>query len=267
MPQIPALSPEQLAEFEREGVLRVDGLVSPAWFRPARDAVLRQLEKIGLYEDGAWRWSGQPEPTSLKVARDIGHRHPEIEALLEDPGVMAAVNALLGGRPYDRSVHRRPQVLCTLPSIDRWTLPPGWGWHTDSPRLANGARPGVQIFTFLEPVERHGGGTLVVAGSHRLLADAGALRPKDVNGRLRAKPFFKALYAGPTTSDLPTGLVDDVPVRVVELTGRPGDAWLVDLRALHTAAPNAADRPRIMVTYRFLPADLMPLISAAYGWT
>jgi ectoine hydroxylase-related dioxygenase (phytanoyl-CoA dioxygenase family) len=39
---------------------------------------------------------------------------------------------------------------------------------------------------------------------------------------------------------------------VVELTGVLGDLWLMDLRALHTAAPNPSAAPRLMMTWRFL---------------
>lgn len=270
MPQIPALSPEQLAEFEREGVLRLEGLISPDWFNPARDAVLFQLEKLGLYENGAWRRDGRQKPQwpdlGLKVARDIGHRHPEVEALREDRALLAVLDAVLEGHAFDRIVHRRPQVLCSLPNAEVWSLPTGW--HTDSPRLASGERPGVQVFTFLEPVEARGGGTLVVAGSHRLLSNGRSLRPADIKPLLlRTEPFFEALYAGRANGDLPTGFSGDIPLRVVELTGSPGDAWIVDLRVLHGPAPNAGERPRIMVTDRFARADLMPQITAAYGWT
>lgn len=269
MPQIPALSPEQLAEFDREGVLRLGRLISREWFGPARDAVLRRLEKLGLYENGTWHLDGWPKPRwpdpGLKVARDIGHRHPEVEALRKDRGLLAVLDAVLDGHPFDRTVHRRPQVLCSLPNAEVWSLPTGW--HTDSPRLASGERPGVQVFTFLEPVEPRGGGTLVVAGSHQLLCNGRSLRPADVKPLLRTEPFFEALYAGRANGDLPTGFSGDIPLRVMELTGLPGDAWIVDLRVLHGPAPNAGERPRIMVTDRFARADLMSQITAAYGWT
>jgi ectoine hydroxylase-related dioxygenase (phytanoyl-CoA dioxygenase family) len=191
-----------------------------------------------------------------------------LEALFDDATIRDLIGALFRDRAFDRTVYRRPQVLFSLPNIEAWTLPTGW--HTDSPRLPSGERPGVQIFTFLEPVEAGGGGTLVVAGSHRLLNDGLARKPKDVNRLLRQQHFFRDLYAGrwrPTAQHaLPCGQIGDVPLRVVELTGRPGDVWITDLRALHAPAPNAAEQPRIMVTHRFLRADLMPEIAAAYGW-
>jgi ectoine hydroxylase-related dioxygenase (phytanoyl-CoA dioxygenase family) len=46
-----------------------------------------------------------------------------------------------------------------------------------------------------------------------------------------------------------------------------GDAWLMDLRTLHVAAPNCSARPRLMATHRFLRADLTCELAAAFGWT
>ena len=56
------------------------------------------------------------------------------------------------------------------------------------------------------------------------------------------------------------------PLQVMEVTGAPGDAWLMDLRVLHASAPNAGDRPRVMVTHRFERADLLPEVAEAWGW-
>lgn len=50
--------------------------------------------------------------------------------------------------------------------------------------------------------------------------------------------------------------------RVVELHGEPGDAFFMDLRILHTLAPNASSVPRILLAQRFL---LESLRAAAYG--
>ncbi len=269
MPLDAPLTPGQLTKFALQGVLRLPGLLPPDPVQRAREAVLRQMDKLGLRRDGAWSLEDKVWPvwpaTGVKPARDIGHRHPEVEALIKEPALMAVVDALLGGRPFDHELYRRPQVLCSLPNLGPWALP--GGWHSDSPRLACGESPGVQMFTFLEPVEPRGGGTLVVAGSHRLLNDRGDLTIKDLNRLLRQEPFFRELYRETGGDALPQGRVGDIPLRVVELTGEPGDVWIVDLRILHAAAPNASERPRIMATHRFVRADLMPALAAAFGWS
>lgn len=266
------LSREQLLQFARAGVLKLEGLLDEHWVALARQAVLRPLEGQGLYQDGKWRLNERQRPkwpaTGLKPARDIGRRHPEVEALIELPAVKAVAGRLLDGRDFDRKVFPRPQVLASLPNSDRWVLPTGW--HTDVPRLASGRSPGFQLFMFLDSVRAQGGGTVAVAGSHHLLNDGRDLKPKDIKDALRSDPFFQGLF-NPVIQDsdehrLPVGQSGAVSLEVAELVGEPGDAWVMDLRVLHAAAPNCCERPRLMATYRFLRADLMPEITAAFAW-
>lgn len=58
----------------------------------------------------------------------------------------------------------------------------------------------------------------------------------------------------------------DVALEVLELSGAPGDAYFTDLRVLHTSAPNAAERPRMMATHRFMRADVTKELAEAFGW-
>lgn len=272
MPQVPVLSPEMLETFRRDGMLRFDGLLSAAGVARARDAVLRQFEALGLRRGGVWQIGEKPEwpATGLKVARDIGHRHPEVDTLVTEPHVLALVDQMTGGGELDQTIHPGSQVLASLPNAGPWILPESW--HIDCPRLPSGRSPGVQIFTFLEPVGPRGGGTLAMAGSHRLFDNGRAMKTKDIMRVLRGEPFFARLASerfrlGDPAIELPRGAVGDVGLKVVELCGNPGDAWLVDLRVLHAGAANAAETPRLMVTRRFVLAELMPEISAAYGWS
>jgi hypothetical protein len=265
------LSPEQRAEYAERGVLKLPGLIPAQTIRRALGAVLVPLAELGLWRDGAWRLDALPRPqwpaTGLKTSKAIGNKRPEIEALIDGPDLLAAVDQLLEGHAFDRRVFKRPQVLFTLPNIDVWRLP--LGWHADGPRFRSGVSPGVQLFGCLDHVGPGGGGTTVVAGSHRLANDTGRfLRASDLTQILRREPFFRELFAGRGGEDgaLPRARIGDVPVEVMELTGAPGDVWLIDLRTLHTGAPNAADRPRLMFTHRFLRADLLREMAQAYGW-
>jgi len=268
--QTTTLTDHQREEFERKGVLRLEGLLSAERIRSAREAVLRPLERLGLWWDGAWRLDQWPKPqwpaSGLKTARVIGNKRPELEALIEEPALLAVVDGLLEGRPFDRGIYKRPQLLFTLPNIETWVLPAGW--HLDVPRLASGEAPGVQVFTFLDAVDVGGGGTLVIAGSHRLLNDSRFHKTGKVMRALRQEAFFRDLCSGALDGGaLPGGVVGNVPLQVVELTGAPGDAWLMDLRLLHTAAPNATERPRMMATHRFLRTDLVREVARGFDWT
>ena len=267
------LTTEQLDEFDRRGVLRLEALLSTDRVRRLREHVQRRLALLGYWHNDAWRLDHAPKPRwpdrGLKTSKVVGNNHPDVEALLEEPSLLAAVDTLLGGQQFDRTIHNRPQILFTLPNAGPWTLPSGW--HADGVWLASGGCSGVQLFACVDPVEPRGGGTLVIAGSHRLFNLGRAMRAKELNRLLRQHPFFRDLLAaeGSTFAEeeaLPSGRIDDVDLEVMELVGAPGDAYLLDMRVLHTGAPNASTRPRIMVTHRFWRADLMQELAEVYGW-
>jgi hypothetical protein len=275
MPATSVVTPEQLDEFNRRGVLRLSGLLAAERVRRAREYVLLRLARLGIWKDGAWQLGALPRPqwpaTGLKTSQVIGNRHPDLEALFAEPAIVSTVQTLLDGCAIDRTVYRRPQVLLTLPNCDTWTVPSSW--HVDVPRLASGRQPGVQLFAFLDRVEPRGGGTLVIAGSHRLLNEGRVIRAKELRKVLCRDAFFRKLYSGASVSiDERARLLDqgyavgDVALEVVELTGAPGDAYLTDLRLLHASAPNAADRSRMMATHRFVRADVVQELTEAYGW-
>ena len=54
--------------------------------------------------------------------------------------------------------------------------------------------------------------------------------------------------------------IGGVPVRVVELTGEPGDVVFMHPWMVHAPAPNGADVPRIMVTHR------VPIKGSPHYW-
>jgi hypothetical protein len=122
-------------------------------------------------------------------------------------------------------------------------------------------------------VEPRGGGTLVVAGSHRLLNEGRFVRVNELRQLLCREAFFRNLYSeGQASVEDSARLLEktsamaDVALEVVELTGSPGDAYLTDLRLLHTAAPNATDCPRMMATHRFVREDVMKELAEGFGW-
>ena len=268
----PTLTPQQIADFDHRGLLRLPGLLAADRVARARDYVLSRLERAGLWRDGEWRLDERPRPqwpdSGVKSSKAIGNRHPAVEGLIAEPALLAVVDALLEGQAFDREIYKRPQVMVTLPNIDAWTVPTGW--HVDTPRLASGRRPGVQLFTFLDRVEPAGGGTLVVAGSHWLFNEGRVIHAEDLRRRLGQEDFFRVLFADDAGDRAPlldhTGVVGDASLEVVELTGAPGDVYLIDLRLVHTAAPNAHERPRLMATHRFCRTDVMPELAQAFGW-
>jgi hypothetical protein len=150
-------------------------------------------------------------------------------------------------------------LLITFPNASAWELPHD-GWHSDE-----GYVPGLMGFIFLNDVEREGGGTLIVQGSHRLpRLDYRRLAEPDGAGRKwkhrweaeRQSEWLRALrtHGDPavryqrfveTATD-----VDGIPLQVVELTGKAGDAVLCHPWLMHAIASNASATPRFMRTPR-----------------
>jgi hypothetical protein len=123
------------------------------------------------------------------------------------------------------------------------------------------------MFTFIDEVNPGGAGTVVAAGSHHYINDQGKVKSKEVKKQLRnSNLWFKGLFK-PDGGDRRRYLDEptrdgDVELQVIELTGAPGDVWLMDLRVLHSLSPNTADRPRLMATQRYF---LPEAINAGYG--
>jgi hypothetical protein len=265
-----AISIRDRDEFARRGLVRLEQCLPERLVAAARARVLQPLERAGLWRDGAWL-VGAADPAAGPIA---GHALVEglkkcgALAALATPELRRAIATLLDVREaLPMSPHA--QLLFTLPNATAWTVPASL-WHLDLPRLPDGGVPAVQMFTFLETVAPGGGGTLVVAGSHRLLNTGQLIRSKDVKKRLKRWPYFCRLMAKDTPDRgrfvHEIGHAEDVELQVVELTGKPGDVYLTDMRLLHTLAPNAARVPRIMVTQRFFPDSTRTALQSALGW-
>lgn len=255
------LTDAQHSEFEALGVLKVNSLFSVQAIERARISILKRFEPLRLSQGGEWQLDDTARvnwPEKGYKAKDIGNKIEEVERLLDEPGVKPMANALLDDAKLDHEFFKRPQILVTLPIAGEWFMPNN-GWHVDVPRLSTGACPGVQIFILLSEIKPGGGGTLAIAGSHKLLNGEGFVRSRDVTKRLWAKTLFQEFMSEPRSTldwfEVHAPTAESVEVKVVELTGSPGDAYFIDLRTLHSGAPNMSQEPRMMATHRFLTAD------------
>jgi ectoine hydroxylase-related dioxygenase (phytanoyl-CoA dioxygenase family) len=229
------LDAAQHATFADRGLVRLQGLLSVGELGPAREEARVRLQRQG-------------QATTP---------HAAVDALFAGPAITALVDALMGPEPRDHAIYRRPQLLATPPNAAAWSLPSGW--HVDVPRLASGRSPGLQVFVLLDDVAPGGGGTVAIAGAHRLLNDRGFLTIRDVRKRLSAEPFF----GDPLRPAL--SHVGDVRLELVEMAGAAGDVYAMDLRVLHSAAVNASERPRLMATHRYLRAAALHEIGGPWA--
>ena len=205
-------------------------------------------------ESRVWRWlekrygALREDPASWAdaAAAVYGLQGMKREAVFDAIG-----SAALGG------------ALDAIVGAGRWTVP-SRVWHTDFDFRGPADPPsGALVFSFLSDVPDGAGGTLVVAGSHRLIARFVAARPSAGREKMKvtrtsfltSEPWLRELTREEPAEDraerlMQPSLVAGVPVRVVELTGEAGDVVIGHPWLLHAGAPNCGAAPRIMRVQR-----------------
>ncbi|MBL8555330.1 MAG: phytanoyl-CoA dioxygenase family protein [Phenylobacterium sp.] len=247
----PGLTPEQHAQYEREGVVRLPGAVPP----PAVEAMVATLwrrlaGRHGIRRDHRESWH-TANPAQLAA-------HNDDFAAMASPQVLAVIDQLLGPGGW-KPPPRWGLPLVTLPGFTaRWDVPHKL-WHLDLPAAPEPPRV-ARVFLLLSPLAAGGGGTGYVAGSHRVLHDLAretgrTLKSGDARKLLTARePWFEALFTRRPGEDRIArfmqagGMAGGAPVRVGEMTGEAGDVYVMDPLILHGTMPNAAATPRLMLT-------------------
>jgi hypothetical protein len=258
-------SDDQDAEFRRTGLVRLPGAVPATDAGAMVDRIWEHLHRSHrVVRDRPETWT-VPTPSGLRGVAAL----PEFHAL-GSAAIRTAVDHLLGTGRWEPP-RRWGRLLVTFPATAaEWDLPQGGAWHNDfvPPRQTAGLRA-VQLFVLLDDLPPRGGGTLVLTGSHHLvtryIADSGvAPHPRRLRHVLGQEPWLRDLWE-PSQRSSPEQRIRrfmtdgtrtaGVDLRVVELTGRAGDAFVMHCDTFHAAAPNCHDRPRMMATTLVLRTD------------
>jgi ectoine hydroxylase-related dioxygenase (phytanoyl-CoA dioxygenase family) len=248
------LAPADLEQFHRDGFV----VVRKAFARA--DAAAMELRwwaeletSYGIRRDDRSTWR-QPVG-DLKAAK----RDP-VQASILTPRVRSVIDTLLGQDEWPPPSDWG-RTIATFPEPGAWDVPAHL-WHWDNPCAWHRNKlHALFVVSFIGPVGPRGGGTLVLAGSPRLL-----LRQEDSLTRAerddfvvrrelfhRSHPWLEAL-TGKRASPADRvaafmeseALIEDVPLRVVELTGEPGDMVFCHPLLVHCGAPNRGAWPRFM---------------------
>jgi hypothetical protein len=202
------LTATQRAEFDARGFVRLHDMFDVDHAARMRRVVWSELDRrYGIVEDDRSTWR-VPSPTSLKTSK----KHRAFSAI-GSPELYAVIDGLLGADEWTRPEHWG-QVMVTFPTANETWRVPSKLWHIDW-FYSNTPEPlfGLKVFACFGEVQPCG---------------------DDPNPRRNA-------YFMDADHDL-----DGIPVRVVELTGEPGDVVLAHPWLLHHAAPNTASYPRMM---------------------
>jgi hypothetical protein len=253
--QLTTLTSADIERFERDGYVvvrqafaRADGLaMERQWWRELEDT-----HGIRRTDRSSWH----------QIAGDLkAAKHDPLQAGILTGQVRGVFDDLLGeaawSPPRDWG---RP--LVTFPEPGAWQVPARL-WHWDNPCELHLERPrALFVVSFIGSVAPGGGGTVILSGSPRLLLQQQRRIPAGERGgsgaRIwerfhRSHPWLMALTGhAPSPADRTAAFMDGetvvegVPLRVVELTGEPGDMVFCHPVMVHCAAPNRGTRPRFM---------------------
>lgn len=230
----PALPPAQRTALDEQGWLHLPEFHSRSTVLRIRQQILDELKRLRIWAAGRKLSTQLADiPPFQQVTRLSGMvKIPHLHEVLVTPPLTRMVSALASGA---RIAGEETHLLLSLPHQQGWTLD-GLNWHVDVTADAPGRIPGLQAFFLIDDVAPHGGGTLAIASSHRRdLQRAGDL---PLRGLLRK--------SGNVEEDLRRA-----GMKVVEMSGRAGDVYLMDMRILHTPSINASRSVRMMATTRF----------------
>ena len=272
------LSQEEKESFVKWGFVKIDALIPNEVVDPIREAVLDRLCRHGFWGEEGWKApaDAEAEMKLRNTIKEISRSSKSLRPILTER-VLSYARDLVSGDEVEMSPPIT-QFLFTAPSSyvmnhdgrwnGKWEVPRSI-WHLDMPRSRSIGPPGPEMFTFLNKVEPKGGGTLILAGSHRLLNDVDYLSSKGVKRKLKRHAYFRELTGkgdGDRSRFLEEiGYIDNVPVKVVELTGDPGDVYFVDLRLLHSLGANTSDQPRMMIAQRMPRQEAFNALMATVG--
>ncbi len=249
------LSAGDVAAFEARGYVRVNEAFPMEAALEMQDAMWCELrEDFAIERDDPATWD-QPRRYLRLPKTDPRQQAMYTERLL------GACDELLDSGPWMPAHWGRPLVTFPEKSPDPWIVPTSiWHWDCRLHENVDAVRRLI-VFTFFSHVEAGGGGTVIVEGSHRLLqrfyeelpASERELEHRKLRKRfLEWDPWLQRLSGAEIVADRNAFFmgasrdVRGVPTRVIELTGRPGDAVLCHPLMLHATAPNCSDVPRFM---------------------
>ena len=224
----------------------------------AQQVLWQHLEERGVLKDDPSTW--QP-----MVRMNEGYSTEEF-ARCDTERFTQAIEDLVGA---DRMRNRHVNTWGWWPvnfalGADRpWDVPAN-GWHWDGSHFrhyVDSPEQGVLILCMFSEIGRHAGGTVVVEGSHNVVAKYLATQPDGVvhrdgiNAVNEAHPFFRRL-TGMDPIDTKTRMetfmdqefVDDdgFHLRVAEVTASPGDVVICHPFLYHASAQNLSGIPRFM---------------------
>jgi ectoine hydroxylase-related dioxygenase (phytanoyl-CoA dioxygenase family) len=236
------ISETEIGNFQEHGILLVKNFVPKKLVKQAQEYVMSELERMKIRARGKWRLRQFDNIPTFQIGAKISQSILPSESLnqimtrdlVEAMGKLANTNIV--------AAKQQPTLLFTPPQKLPWGIP-ATDWHVDVAARPDDKIPGVQAFVILSDLLPKGGATMAIAGSHRILN----LRKED-----SSRDLFSPNAPNRDRFLKPTQ-VNGVKIEIIEMVGKAGDVYLMDMRILHSPSINASNQPRLMLTNRYLP--------------
>lgn len=226
------LSAEQCQHFQEQGVLYLPGLVPEKQLLPVQKKIYAVLKNQKIWAGGRFLSATVRDLPPFQQVTHLGRvvKVPELCQALQVPFTETALSAL---SPQVLTASPDVQLLISLPQSKPWSLA-ALPWHVDIAKSQPQDLPGIQVFVLLDTLAAQGGATLALKGSHLLT----------VTQRQR-------LYGVLKTDCRPEMQWENHKLSVLEMTGRIGDVYFMDMRVLHAPSLNVRSSVRLMATQRY----------------
>ncbi len=251
----PVLSSHDLAHFADQGFVRVTDALPTSFVAKVQTVFWEQLHaRYGIARQDPTTW----RPGWCGINKKIIDSAVGIEIT---PRLVTAIDQLLGAAQW-RPLKTLGALLMTMPEPQHTPWDPALDWHFDNdPRAYLGRVDELMLFTFFSSVRPRSGGTLVLAGSPRLVerymaarAEGSVMDTPPRTADLAAwYPWLAEIMSRRASDARSTATlmeepveVDGMPLQIVELTGEPGDAVLCHPSLVHTVSMNCSTMPRFM---------------------
>lgn len=219
------LTTEQAQQYAAQSYLLVSGLIPDEVAEDAERALWHLLQAI----------PNDPASWAQKSAHQT-FDSPELVACYT-PAMLGAAAQLAGDAPETIRAPKRAYAINVFPTCGEWHWPHP---HIDHAIKEHGHKTFPRAFriaamTFLSDVPRHGGGTVVWPGSHRLLEGLALSDPAR----------FETMWA------LNQELAHVELGEPVELMPGRGDVLFYSYLCAHAGSQNVSDRPRLALNAKW----------------
>lgn len=224
------IEPAVLADYERDGFLTVDQLITPDEVETYR----RELERLTTDPEirADERSIVEPKSDEIRTVFEV-HKISEVFAgLVRDPRVVGRARQILGSDVY---VHQ-----------SRINVKPGFGatgfyWHSDFETWhAEDGLPKMRTVSVSIALTKNyetNGGLMIMPGSHRTFLGCAGETPKD-----NYKKSLQMQNAGTPSDESLAKFADAHGIKL--FTGEAGSATWFDCNCMHGSGDNIAPYPR-----------------------